>query len=71
MNEGFEEVEAILKPTVMKRKIILLIITIALSFLTALSILTYNQVDYLQVLFWIICKLGERIESHQSNSKYF
>ena len=53
MNEEFEEVEAILKPTPMKRRVVCLIITIALALLTGLGILLFYQVEYLQV--FIIC----------------
>lgn len=49
MNEDIEEVEALLKPTRTKRRIILVIMIIALALLIAMGVLLTFQIDYLDV----------------------
>ena len=49
MNSDIDEIEAILKPTTNKRRIILIVMTIALALLIGLGLASYSQVDYMQV----------------------
>lgn len=51
MNEEIEEVEAILKPTRMKRRVVLFILVFSLILLVSLGILLNCQIDYLQVCY--------------------
>lgn len=70
MNDEIEEVEALLKPTLLKRKIILLVLTIALALLIALGVCLNNQVEYLQVSYIQFSLLDSWFESYQVDSKY-